>query len=111
MTKSNIQADSNLVLVVPHRDLHVDDELRRKVAAYLATNLTNGLTTTQVLRHVPTVLNAYGKVKFLNGGDMIHSALTYSISDSEHRDASFVKVRFSISLAHQLICALVCFGG
>lgn len=57
------------------------------------TNYTNEwLDVRTIIQHVPERIHVYGKLKFIGGGDMCHSAFVYKNPDTTQRDASYLKV-------------------
>ncbi|KAF8890912.1 hypothetical protein BD779DRAFT_1469003 [Infundibulicybe gibba] len=72
----------------PSRKTPIDLALRRKIAAHLATNYET--TTLNALKFVPDTITEWGKLKILDGGDLIGSQNLHSRRSHEH-DKTFVK--------------------
>lgn len=71
----------------------IDSPLRNKIAAYLATNYE--VSRAQALTYLPDELSLWGKLKKLEGGDLIHAwdmVSAYHTSPDSVRDATFIKV-------------------
>lgn len=92
-------------MVQPRRMASVGEQLRKKVAAHLAN--TYGLTFAAALEFVPSEIPQWGKLKQLNGGDMIHARdAVYQHGSTRFRDMTYVKVRLPpspLKLPHQII--------
>jgi hypothetical protein len=67
--------------------------LQKKIAAYLVTN--HSLSSLQTAKKlIPPELPFWGKLKFLNDGDLVH-AQDLSASRGSARDMTFVKVVYA----------------
>ncbi|KAF8879025.1 hypothetical protein BD779DRAFT_1474489 [Infundibulicybe gibba] len=77
-------------MIRPSREPRIDPALRRKIAAHLATNYDT--TAPNTLKFVPSTVTEWGKLKILNGGDLIGSQNLNSRRSHGH-DKTFVKAR------------------
>lgn len=78
-----------MILDRPHILASGDSLLRKKIAAHLVTNYHISLREAKQL--LPQQLSFWGKLKKLDGGDMIHAKDTTRYADLS-RNATFVKV-------------------
>ncbi|KAJ7853187.1 hypothetical protein B0H14DRAFT_3655388 [Mycena olivaceomarginata] len=85
----------------------LDLSLRKRIATYLSTNYADNVHPRELLHFVPDRVHVYGKVKFVGGGDMVHSLFAYKNPDTTRRDASYIKHRPDGTQQRQLALALV----
>ncbi|KAF8868361.1 hypothetical protein BD779DRAFT_1452035, partial [Infundibulicybe gibba] len=75
------------VMVRPSCKTRIDPSLHRRIVAHLVTNYST--TTLNALEFVPNIITEWGKLKILDGGDLISSCSLGS--QGSRRDKTFVK--------------------
>jgi hypothetical protein len=92
-------------MMPPQQDITIDSYLRRKIAAQLVTNYHGDPipTVQQMLRHVPSQVKHWKKIKLLNRDEVIREETLIGDETKSHRDNTFVKVRLARHLWSSLI--------
>jgi hypothetical protein len=70
-----------------------EDTLRKQISKYFATLYS--VTSEQILPLIPALLEHWGKIQWLNGGDMMHAS---EIGKHSTRDMTYIKVRSLLRL-------------
>lgn len=87
LSPSDVYTDPHCVVVQPRETRPLSDELRTQVAKHLASQ--HGVTIHQIRPFIPSVLQHWGKLQWLKGGDMMHAS---EMVKHGTRDMSYVKV-------------------
>ncbi|KAF8870955.1 hypothetical protein BD779DRAFT_1720377 [Infundibulicybe gibba] len=80
-------------MVKPFRDTQISLALRKKIASHLAIKYST--TDAIALKFVPSTVSECGKLKILDGGDLIDSC-SFSRNTARGRDKSFVKYTLEV---------------
>ncbi|KAJ7937833.1 hypothetical protein B0H13DRAFT_2302305 [Mycena leptocephala] len=83
----------DFVFVYPQeRAYALDQAMKKRIASCLSTNFANNVHPRDLIHFIPDHVHAYGKIKFVGGGDTCHSMFAYKNPDGTRRDASYIKV-------------------
>jgi hypothetical protein len=82
--------DPHCVLVYPRQVRPITPALRKLISKYLAS--LYGKTSQEIRPLIPSPLEHWGKIQWLEGGDMMHAS---EIGKHGTRDMTYVKVQFN----------------
>ncbi|KAJ7114214.1 hypothetical protein C8R43DRAFT_903080 [Mycena crocata] len=83
----------DFVFIYPQDRTHaLEQSTKKRISTFLSTNYAPAnVQAADLIKFVPDLVHAFGKIKFVGGGDMCHSVFAYRNPDTTRRDASFVK--------------------